>query len=522
MWEVELSRNGHEIEAKPKNIIFLGDFSFDPALPELSDASGEPVDLRSQSLAVLSLLADQPRKVVSKASLIDTVWGDTFVTDDSLVQCIADIRRAIDDRDHKFIQTLPRRGYRLNPGRATQYLPALGLPVLAGRRSIAVLPFTSLSDDQEQVFFAEGLSEDLITRLSMVRTFTLLATPSNFRFGGNVMRAENAGIDLGPEFLIKGTVRRAADLVRVTVQLIDNHSGAIVLSRRYDRDVEDVFKIQDELTSEIIAETRVALTEGEVVRLAIRRTQSVAAWECFHRGLLEHAKYTPDTLWAARRLYRKALDIDPNYYDAMVADGWALWIEARSSFGASQEDALRECRTLVDALLRQWPDVPDTLHLDAVVLMLEGKHDAAEHRADQARELGKSYLWGYAIVHIYGGSVKKATGLFREVINASLVVHDDGLYCYAHCLTLLGEYDQAIKLAEEYRRRVPTTVYGFTLQAIAEAMAGHEAAAAETVAALRSAHPRFTLSMFRRHEPYRDAEILNRITDLLQKAGIPE
>lgn len=522
MSEGELSRNGPEIAAKSNHALSLGEFRFDPVQPALTNASGAPVDLRIQSLEVLRLLAEQAGKVVTKASLIDTVWGDTFVTDDSLVQCIADIRRAIDDQNHKIVQTLSRRGYRLNPGRATPHLPALALPDLAGRHAIAVLPFVNLSDDHEQAFFAEGISEDLIARLSMVRALTVLATPSRFTFGGNFTRDENATTNFDPEFLIKGAVRRDGDTVRVTVQLLNNRSGAVVLSRRYDRSLHDIFKIQDDITSEIIAETQVALTEGEVAHLAIRRTRSVQAWEFFHQGVLEHIKYTPETNEAARRMYRKALDIDPDYYDAMVADGWAIWQDARSSSEVSRSDAQRECRVLVNALISRWPNYPDALHLDAVLLMMEGEHEAAERRADQARKAGRSYLWGYAIVHIYGGSVQKATELFREAINRSLVLNSDVLFCYAHCLTLLGEYKQAIIAAEEYRLRVPTTVYGFTLLATAQAMDGQSAGAAETVRAMRQAHPRFTLAMFRRHEPYRDARTLNRIVALLQTAGIPD
>lgn len=517
-----LSRNGAEIITKPHRIISLGEFKFDPAQLELTNVSGMPVELRSQSLQVLRLLADEAGKVVTKDSLIDTVWGNTFVTDDSLVQCIADIRRAIGDRDHKMVQTLPRRGYRLTPGRATPHLPALAVPEIAGSRSIAVLPFTNLGDDREQTVFAEGLSEDLIARLSMVRALTVLAVPSQFAFGGDFTRAENAEADFEPEFLIKGTVRRAGDLVRVTAQLVNSSSRAIILSRRYDRHVHDIFEIQDELVGEIIAETQVALTEGETAHLAVRETRSVQAWECFHQGVVEHTKYNPESFQTARRMYRKALDIDPDYYDAMVADAWAIWMDARSSTMVGQLDLQRECRVLVDTLISRWPDRPDTMHLDAVLLMTEGKHDEAEKQADQGRKAGRSYLWGYAIVHIYAGSVKKATELFAENISAALVLNNDSLFCYTQCLTLMGEYEQAIILAEEYRLRVPGTVYGYTLLATAQAMNGQTSAAAETVAAMRQAHPRFTLAMFRRHEPYADPEILNRIATLLQQAGIPD
>ena len=274
--------------------------------------------------------------------------------------------------------------------------------------------------------------------------------------------------DFEPEFVINGTVRRAGDMIRVTAKLVKYGSGAIVLSRSYDRRAHDIFEIQDDLVGKIITETQVALTRGEVARLAVRQTRSVQAWEYFHRGVLEHTKYKIDSFQVARRMYRKALDIDPDYYDAMVADGWALWMDARMSTKVNQLDALRECRVLVDTLISQWPDRPDTFHLDAVLLMMEGEHEAAEIRADQGRAAGQCYLWGYAVVHIYGGSVKKATELFEKLINTSLVLNNDALYCYAHCLTLMGEFEQAIILAEEYRLRVPATVYGYTLLATAQ------------------------------------------------------
>jgi len=525
MSEGEMSRNGPEIAAKSYQTLSLGEFSFDAAVPELADASGVPVDLRSQSLQVLRLLADQTGKVVAKDSLIETIWGDTFVTDDSLVQCISDIRRAIGDRDHKIIQTLPRRGYRLNSGRATPHLPALALPDLVGHRSIAILPFTSLSDDREQAFFAEGLSEDLIARLSMVRGLTVLAAPSRLAFGGDFIRAADAGADFGPEFLIKGTVRRAKDKVRVTVQIVNGQSGTVLLSRRYDRLVRDIFEIQDEIVNDMIAETRVALTEGEVAHLATRQTRNVEAWELFHLGLLEHFKYTPDANQAARRLFRKALEVDPDYYDAMVADGWALWIEARTSNLMSLEEALQTCRKVVDALIARWPNLPDALHLDAALLMTEGHHEAAQMRAEEACAAGPSFLHGHGIlplVHLYGGNLQRASEHFQERLRAAPVVTDNALHYYAHCLTLMGEFQQALILAEEYRRRVPGTVYGYTLLATAQAMDGQTTAAAETVATLRQAHPRFTIAIFRRHEPYRSPETINHIAALLHRAGIPE
>ncbi len=523
--DAELSRNAPENETKSHEVISLGAFRFDPSQPALFDATGAAVALRSQSIEVLGQLAARTGEVVAKDSLIDAVWGDTFVTDDSLVQCIADIRRALGDSDHKLVQTLPRRGYRLNSGPVAIYLPAPLLPDLAGRRAIAVLPFISLSDDPEHAFFAEGLSEDLIARLSMVRRLTVLASPSRFVFNGDALRAKNAGTDLGPEFLIKGTVRRAHDKVRVTVQLIKTESETVLLSRRYDREIHDIFEIQDDIVSDIIAETRVALTEGEIARLALRRTRSVHAWEYFHQGVLEQHKCTPEGSIAARRLYRKAMQEDPDYYDAKVADVWAVWHETRGTYLPDPENGLKRCRAALDALIAEGPQGPDALHLDAVLLVQVGRHDEAVIRAEQAHLAGPSLMYGddiEAFVHLYCGNLQRAHDLQLANMRSAPIIGDNLLHYHAHCLTLMGKYEHALALAEEYRLRVPGTPYAYTLLATAHAMAGQPAAAAESIAVMRHAHPRFTLEIFRRHEPYREAETLDKIVAHLRRAGIPD
>ena len=148
-------------------------------------------------------------------------------------------------------------------------------------------------------------------------------------------------------------IRWAGDRLRVKVQLIENVSSTILLSRRYDRELHDVCDIQDDIANDIITETEVVLTEGEAARLGMHNTRSVRAWEYFHQGLVEHLKYAPDANRAARRLFRLALAEDPDYSDPLFADGWASWIAARSSYGPYPDADLHSCRAAIDALIAQ-------------------------------------------------------------------------------------------------------------------------------------------------------------------------
>ena len=516
-----MSRNPPEIETNTPEIMLLGAFRFDPVNAELRNADGSPIPLRSQSLEVLRVLAQHRGEVVKKDDLMATVWGDTFVTDDSLVQCISDIRRALGDSGHTLVQTLPRRGYRLNHGPETAMSSAK--TNYSHRRSIFVQPFTSIGPETDQTVFTEGLSEDLIARLSMVRNLTVVAARSSYSFQNDALRANQSDVD-GSTNVLMGSVRISGNKVRVTAQLVERQGGAVLFSRRYDRELKDVFAIQDDIASNIIAETRVALTEGEAARLAYRQTRSVQAWEYFHQGVLEYFKYTAEGNAAARSLYQRALAEDLNYFDARVAEAWTHFIDARPRLVADPANSLATCRKLVDRIIATSPEVTDIIQLDAMLLLLEGNYDAAVMRADAAYVAGPSFLYSRgttAWVHLYAGNLSRACEIYRERLNADPYFGDDALFYYAQCLSLLGEHEEAVSLAKEYRRRVPGTVYGYTLLATAQGLAGQKDAAKETVAALRLSHPQFSLEIFRRHEPFREDQILEKLASQLRDAGLP-
>jgi len=193
---------------------------------------------------------------------------------------------------------------------------ATELPDFGGRPAIAVLPFDNLSPDPEQAFFADGLAEDLITRLSTWRAFPVIARNSSFQYRGGDIDLKRVSRELGVRYVVEGSVRRAGDRIRVTAQLIDTASGEHVWARVYDREVTDVFALQDEISATIAASLVGDLTHAEGERARQRGTEDLEAWHLYQLGLRHADRYTVEDFAAARRLLEQAVSRDPHFATA--------------------------------------------------------------------------------------------------------------------------------------------------------------------------------------------------------------
>jgi TolB-like protein len=231
----------------------------------ITDVAGGQTALRAQSLAVLKQLHSRAGSLVSKDELINAVWPNVVVTDDSLVQCIAELRRALKDDTHAIIRTMPKRGYIFESGPgpvapAPKQVAALGgldatVPTIERAqydKSIAVLPFANLSTDADQDYFADGLTEDVITDLSNVPGLFVIARNSSFAYKGKALNIKQIASDLGARYVLEGSIRKSAQRLRITVQLSDAESGLHVWAERFDRELADMFSLQDELTTKIV------------------------------------------------------------------------------------------------------------------------------------------------------------------------------------------------------------------------------------------------------------------------------
>ncbi|MGI9318694.1 MAG: adenylate/guanylate cyclase domain-containing protein [bacterium] len=396
---------------------------------------------------------------------------------------------------------------------------------LPERPSIAVLPFQSMSADPEQEFFADGLTEDIITRLSYLRDLLVIAKTSAFAYKGRAVHVQDISRDLGVAHILEGSVRKVGNRIRITAQLIDGSTGGHIWAQKFDRELTDVFVIQDEITLAIVGAMRVNLTDGEVARLEEGETHNLDAWEAFHQGALEFLKYTQEANMEARRLFERALRLDHDYLDSKVYLAFTHCMDARLGHVTDRAKALNHSRKLLEEIEASGIESANAKHLKAFHYLIEGRHEEALKAASIAINLGPCRMFGFAPsaqVYMYCGDPKSALDLMRTSMRLSPFCGRDIIYFLAYSLAWNGDLENAILAAEEYGRRVPGDIYAYVLRAMVYGLAGNYEESAIIVGTLREQFPTYSLDDFKSHESYRDSKDLERLVEVLRKAGLPE
>jgi TolB-like protein/Flp pilus assembly protein TadD len=308
----------------------------------------EPTELGRRAVSLLQLLLDRAGDPVSKDALIEAAWPGLAIEDSNLTVQIAALRRVFEDvaGGGSWIETLPRRGYRYigpvvsncEPSAETSARISLALP-LPDKPSVAVLPFANLSGDPEQEYFADGLTEDIITALSLWRSFPVIARTSTFVFKGKAANVHEVGHELGARYVLEGSVRKAASRVRVAAQLVDCETGHHVWAETFDRQLTDVFDLQEELTKKITAIVTPELEHAEYRRLSAQKPQNLDAWNLVQRGTAELDEYTREGNVRARELFLQALEHDPAYCKAFAGIALSYNRDLMLGHAPSREEA---------------------------------------------------------------------------------------------------------------------------------------------------------------------------------------
>jgi TolB-like protein len=282
---------------------------------------GELVAMQPQVFDLLVHLLKHRDRVVSRDDLIALVWGGRIISDSTLDSRINAARNAIGDngKEQRLIRTIPRKGIRFvgavnkpcdahaaSPAEAEQPRSVLALPE---QPAIAVLPFDNMSGDREQEYFSDGISEDIITALSKLRWFFVIARNSSFTYKGKAVHMRQVAAELGVRYVVEGSVRRSGDRVRITAQLNDTATGSHIWAEHYDRELTDVFAVQDEITDAIVTAIEPQIYAAENFRSRRKPPNSVDAWDLVMRALSHHWRVTrPDSL-AAQALLERAIAI---------------------------------------------------------------------------------------------------------------------------------------------------------------------------------------------------------------------
>lgn len=411
----------------------FGEFTLDLDRGALLRGAKE-IKLRPKAFAVLHHLVARRGCLVTKGELLDAVWGHPHVTEGSLTQCVIDIRRALGDESRQIIRTVTRRGYIFEPPVTSQgveptdsdttasgdagevrtgrrwfaiamlFLTAalaagwwgagylgLDVPFRGGIRTsaptgtIAVLPFTDLSPDGDQTYFAEGISEELLNALTQVPGLRVTARTSSFAFKGTNTDIPTVAEKLNVAHVLEGSVRKSGNIVRITAQLIDAESNTHLWSQTYDRELEDIFAVQGEIARSVAEAMQVTLAEREADIIAA--THDPQAYDHFLQGQFFWNRRGPDDVERAELHYRRAVEIDPN-----LARGWVglagVYRLQMVAGGLPEPEALEKQRLALERALAIAPDIAEAHARAANYFGLVGNRAKADKHWTEARALG--------------------------------------------------------------------------------------------------------------------------------------
>src|SRR6516165_6667610 len=371
--------------------ITFGHFRLDLRRRELS-RDGETIRLHVHAIGILCELAAARGEVGSKDELISRLWPGRIVEEGNLHVHISALRKALGGHGegHSYIVTVPGRGYRLATGWPSAPLPLAepsfppSLP-LPDKPSIAVMPFANLSGDPEQEYFADGMVEEIITALSWFKWLFVIARNSSFAFKGKAVDIKEVGRRLGVRYVLEGSVRKASGKVRITAQLIDAVTGAHLWADRFERDLTDVFALQDEVTVAVVSAVQPKLLQTEIALATRRRPESLTAYDYYLQALPPYYLATREGLAEAIRLAHRALELDPRFGLVAALAGHCHMLNVIFGFAADPQFDRKEAVRLLRLALSIDDSDPDTLAWVAVIsAYMVGDSESEIEMADRA------------------------------------------------------------------------------------------------------------------------------------------
>lgn len=509
----------------------------------------QQIALEPQVFDVLLYLVENRDHVVTKDDLIASVWGGRVVSESTLTSRITAARKAVGDsgEQQSLIRTLARKGFRFvgdirvdDGAAAAGRAPEGGTvprqqegtrpeaPKWGGRPSVAVLPFKNLSGDPNEGYFSDGITEDIINALSRFRSLVVIARNSSFAFTGAAGDVRELGLALGAEYLVEGSVRKIDKRVRITAQLVETEGGSQLWADRYDRDLEDLFSLQDDIATMIAARIDPEVGAAERARAERKAVPALHAWDFFRLGTKHFYKSTAADNLEAQRLFRRAIELDPALAEAHGYLSYAIVLSMVYFEAEPDEKRLGEAVEIG----RKGVELDDR---DGLIRFMYGRallaHKAYAHalaELETAVELNPCLALTYCGLGdslAYEGRVTEAIPYFNKAIELS--PHDPlrwAFYSYRALAHIFGRDFEAAHAWAEKATRVPNAHYwafAHRLSALGQLDRPGELRAARE--ALFQRKPDFTCSFARLRMFYvKDQGQLDLYLQGLHRAGIPE
>lgn len=526
--------------------VLFGDHVLDTDRRELWRKS-ELIPVGPQVFDILVYLIKNRDRVVTKDDLFNTVWAKRIVSESTLSTHINAVRRAVGDSgdEQRLIRTISRKGFRFvgdllersaqiqvplssrnetrEPLKASETAPAL-----PEKPSIAVLPFQNLSGEIEQEYFADGVVEDIITALSRMRHLFVIGRNSSFSYKGQSVDIKQVGRELGVRYILRGSLRRAADRVRVTGQLIDASTGTHIWGERFEGAVADIFKLQDQITANVVGALGPKLEQAEIDRARRKPTESLDAYDYFLRGMWNFYRHTEEATSEALRLFYNAIQLDPEFGSAHAMAAWCYTWRKLNGWMENRTQEISEGARLAQRSIETGKDDAVALARGGHALgFLVGDLDNGVTFVDRALLLNPNLATALVLsglLRFYVGETELAIEHLARAMRLSPL--DPTLYQmqvgtgFAHLLA--GRFNEASAWAERAFREKPDYLPGAAVTAASHAQAGRPEPALHAMARVREIDPALRLSNLAEWFPIRRPEHFQIWAGGLQKAGLPE
>lgn len=566
---------------KPRaSVFYIDNWRASPAEGVLSRGD-DIARLEPKTMDVLVYFASRPNEVITREELEQYVWHGALVGYDAVTNTVIKLRKALKDnaRQPRIIATIPKKGYQLiapihYPGEDNTPVESetdsrtpvsktrtktrtwsglrIGLAILTvmvltgvilqwpvnspempsldseknlSLPSIVVLPFESLTHEPKQEYLADGITDDIITDLTRLSNILVISGNTSSAYKNKQLSAKEIATKLNVQYILKGSVRLVDDKIRINTQLYNVETGFNVWAQRYDRKINEVFSVQDDVTQNIVRSLTIKMTAQERSRLAQRATDNLKAYDLFQEGQRLSQPRTEQSLILARASFKKAIALDPGYGRAYGAMAITLCFDYLAGRPAAPVETLDRALVLAEKAVALDNSTPQTYWALSFTHLMRKEYDKAERAATRAITIAPNYADGYgllALIKMYQGQPEQALKLNNKGMKLNPFYSWQYLYTQGSAYYTQGNYQAAVTSLEEAQRRNETAPQVKIFLAAAYVSKGDQNEAEWLIEEIKILSPTITITDIDKTLPIADPRLKQVLLKDLRQAGLPE